>query len=297
MMRVISFGEILWDIIEGVPHIGGAPFNLAAHLSKMGSLAILISAVGNDDLGKRALFAASNYGLVIDYVKTQPALPTGTVDVRLSQNGIPDFTIHDPAAWDEIEATDKDIAGMSGDEVNAFCFGTLAQRSGKNRETLLRLLDAIKPSLVFYDVNIRQSYYTREWIEFSLVRSDIVKLNDDEARLLSSMLFGADMDERSFAVRLCESFSIERLCITRGERGAAVYGNGRFIEIPGIPVRVADTVGAGDAFGAAFLYAHLRGHSMESAAGFAVRIGSFVASCAGAVPEYSSEIIEAIRRI
>lgn len=296
-MRVISFGEILWDIIEGVPHIGGAPFNLAAHLSKMGSSAILISAVGNDDLGKRALLTASNYGLITDYVKTHPALPTGTVDVRLSENGVPDFTIRGPAAWDEIEATGRDIAGMSDGEVNAFCFGTLAQRSEKNRKTLVRLLEAIKPSLIFYDVNIRQNYYTKEWIEFSLLRSDVVKLNDDEARLLSSMFFDANPDERRFAVRLCESFSIECLCITRGERGAAVYGNGCFIEVPGIPVRVADTVGAGDAFSAGFLYSHLRGHDFDDSASFAVRIGSFVASQAGAVPEYSGEILEAIRRI
>ncbi len=296
-MRVISFGEILWDIIEGVPHIGGAPFNLAAHISKMGSSAILISAVGNDDLGKHALLAASKNGLITDYMKTHPALPTGTVDVRLSNDGIPDFTIRRPAAWDEIEATHKDIARMSGDEVNAFCFGTLAQRSEKNRATLARLLDLIKPPLVFYDVNLRQSYYDREWIELSLMRCDVVKLNDDEARFLSSMIFGADLDEKSFSERLCGSFSIQCICITRGARGTAVYGNGRFAEIPGIPVRVADTVGAGDSFSAAFLYAYLKGHDIEESASFAVRIGSFVASRPGAVPEYSEEIIEAIRRI
>lgn len=296
-MRIISFGEVLWDIIDGIPHLGGAPFNLAAHLSKMGASSCLISSVGDDDLGRRALISARDHGIDTAVIRIHPSLPTGTVNVRLSGEGVPDFTIHGPAAWDEIELNDKEISKIAEHGCDALCLGTLAQRSLKNREELARLFEALTPPIVFYDVNIRQNYYDREWIEQSLMRSDVVKLNDDEARLLSSMFFDADPDERRFAVRLCESFSIQCLCITRGERGAAVYGNGRFTEIPGGPVHVADTVGAGDAFSAGFLYSRLRGHDIEESASFAVRIGSFVASKAGAVPEYSREILQAIRRI
>lgn len=296
-MRIISFGEVLWDIIGGVPHIGGAPFNLAAHLSRMGASSYLISSVGNDDLGLRALISARDYGIDTTGIRTHPSLPTGIVDVRLSREGIPDFSIQGPAAWDEIELNEREIAKIELHGCDALCLGTLAQRSPKNREALARLIDTLKPPLVFYDVNIRQTYYEREWIEQSLMRSDVVKLNDDEARFLSSLLFSAFLDEHGFAVRLCDIYSIRILCVTRGERGTAVYGEGRFIEIPGIPVHVADTVGAGDAFSAAFLYAYLKGHDLEESASFAVRIGSFVASRKGAVPEYSDGIIREINRI
>lgn len=296
-LRVLSFGEVLWDIINGNPYIGGAPFNLAAHLSRMGVESTFVSAVGEDDLGNKALEHAHRYGIETDFIRVHPELPTGTVAVTLNDKGVPDFVIHENTAWDAIVLRDDQLEELTSFRFVAFYFGTLAQRSRQNRETLKALLSRVRPSHVFYDVNLRQHHYTKEWIMDSLTASSIVKCNDEEARRLSMLLFNHELDQEAFAQRMSRAFDVATVCITRGDKGAAVYHHGTFRAVPGIKVEVVDTVGAGDAFSAGFLYACLSGRDMYAATRFAAKVGAFVASRAGAVPEYAEELKAEINRI
>ncbi len=289
-MRILSFGEILWDMIRGTAHIGGAPFNLSAHLTKLGAESLLISAVGNDALGRRALDSCRSLGIDTRMVKVSAGLPTGTVDVTVGDHGSPQYTIHENTAWDRIELDPGDIRSLAGSPVDAFCFGTLARRAPENRETLSRVLAGIHPPHIFYDVNLRQQYYTKDLIEYSLKQCSIAKLNEDESIEIFRMFFNGAMDTRGIAATLCAEFNIATVVITRGPMGAAVFRNGRFDEIPGIKVKVADTVGAGDAFSAGFLYAFLSGSDTVTSARFAARLGAYVASCPGAVPEYTDTL-------
>ena len=294
-VNVLSFGEILWDRIGGKEYIGGAPFNCAGHLARMGVRSLLVSSVGRDRLGEEALRRAGDIGVDTGFVRVHPGLPTGTVDVTLDAKGSPSFIIRENTAWDDIILEDGALDALAREAPEAVCFGTLAQRSGTNRATLATILARLRPHHVLYDVNLRQNYYSREWIEYSLRHCTIAKCNDDEALLLSRMLFNRDMAQRDFAETLRESYGVGTVCITRGADGAAVCDGSGFFEVPGIKVQVADTVGAGDAFGAAFLAARIAGREAGAAAEFAVFIGSFVASRDGAVPDYTDEVSARVR--
>jgi len=144
----------------------------------------------------------------------------------------------------------------------------------------------VNSNLFFYDVNLRQKYYSKEIINKSLSVSGIVKLNDDEAKVLPEIVFNKKMDEKEFATELCRGYRVKIVCVTRGGNGCAVYSGGEFREIPGIKVKVIDTVGSGDAFSAGFLFKHCSGKDPFEAAEFANRLGAFVASKRGAIPDY-----------
>ncbi len=296
-MKAISFGEILWDIIEGKAHIGGAPFNLTAHLAKMGFNSYIISALGSDELGDKALKALKSFNMNDAYVSTLKEYPTGTVDVKITGEGMPTYIIHENTAWDNISLSQKQHNDLGSQNWDVFCFGTLAQRTESNRTLLTRLLENIKSKHVFYDVNLRQEYFKKEWIENSLKKSTIVKVNDEEAEFLSEKLFNKKLTEKRFAEELAKVYDVSLVCITRGGDGVAVYNNNEFCEIPSVKVKVADTVGAGDSFSAGFLYAYLTGHSPEKSAKFAVKVGGFVASSYGAIPEYSNDLIQELKNL
>ena len=290
MTDVIAFGEILWDIIDGVPHIGGAPFNFAAHAARCGLKSAIVSAVGNDELGRRALDEATRLGVDVSMVGVNPQLPTGTVNVTLA-DGIPSYEIVRPVAWDEIMEVvaaqgapsyqgDDGRAGSplpAVDVPRAFYFGTLAQRSPVSAATLGRMLKAYATSLVFFDVNLRQEFWSVELVEKGLPFADILKLNDEEMRLL-----------RFAPESLFDRYPRLKIVVeTRGANGCRVITrDGEMFDSPALPDGpVVDTVGAGDSFSAAFLAAILRGESPVAAAEAGNRLAGKVAARAGAVPE------------
>jgi fructokinase len=290
-MKIFSFGAVLWDVIEGREYIGGAPFNLAAHWAQLGGEAFLISRVGCDRRGTVALAVMQRLGVRSRYVQRDVSHPTGWVDVRLIAGGQPEFTIHSDVAFDFIATTPLLLYDLKREALDAFCFGTLEQRAPVARVTLFKILDRIRARHVFYDVNLRQNFFDAERVGQSLVRSTIVKLNAAEAVQLSGLLYGRRLAERQFAARLRADYPrLELICVTKGARGCTVYADGPPIQAPGVRVKVADTVGAGDAFGAAFLLAYQRTRDPLASAGLANRIGAFVASRRGAVPEYTPEI-------
>jgi len=296
-MNILSFGEILWDIINGKAYIGGAPFNLSVHLAKMGCKSTLISSVGNDDLGQKALKEAKKRGIDTTFIEINSNLPTGTVEVSLDKNGHPSYKINENVAWDNIVLDQDLINNLSKTKWEVFCFGTLAQRTKENRKILNYILFSINPRHIFYDVNIRQNYYQKEWIEKSLCQSSIVKLNNKEALILSEMLFNQKLKQKDFIETLVQKYDLSIVCITHGKDGASVYHHNYLEKIPGINGPVTDTVGAGDSFSAGFLFAYLCGSGVYEAAELAEMVGNFVVSQSGAVPEYPRWLEKEIKNL
>jgi fructokinase len=297
-IRALTFGEALFDIIEGSAHLGGAPLNLAAHLAKLGAKTAVITAVGMDELGKILLARAEEMGIDTSYILIDEKRPTGTVSVKLEDEGIPIFTINEGVAWDAITPDENKFKALEEEEWDVFCFGTLAQRSEENRKTLKRLLTKIRAKHFFYDVNLRAGFYKKEWILYSLERSTILKMNEEEAETVSNLLFGTINSCKALCRLLTEKYpDISAICITKGPRGAAVYHKRIYEEIETTPVDVADTVGAGDAFSAGFLYTCLSGYGVLKASSIACILGTYVASKPGSVPEYSKELIKELEMI
>jgi len=285
-VKALLFGEILWDIINSKPYIGGAPFNLAAHLAKMGLQSTLISSVGNDTLGRKALKEAEKRGINSSFITTHPDLPTGSVEVNLDEKGHPAYLIKENVAWDNIILNQDLAADSTKNRWEVFCFGTLAQRSRENREMLGQIISWVRPNQIFYDVNLRQNYYRKEWIEKSLCQCSIVKLNDREALVISELLFGQTLKQENLVELICQEYHPSIVCITHGKNGSSIYYNGKLEKVAGINGPVADTVGGGDSYSAGFLFSYLCGSSLYEAAEFAEIIGNFVVSQSGAVPEY-----------
>ncbi|RXA21862.1 carbohydrate kinase [Methanosarcina sp. MSH10X1] len=301
-IKALTFGEALFDIIKDSAHLGGAPLNLAAHLAKLGAKPAVITAVGKDKLGEILLARARAMGIDTSYILIDEKKPTGTVTVELQAEGIPVFTINEGVAWDAITPDEEKFRALSGEEWDVFCFGTLAQRTEENRKTLERLLSEIRSKHFFYDINLRTGFYKKEWILFSLEHTTILKMNEEEADWLSNLI--SDIADPCKPFCSYEVFcrfltgkypGISVICITKGPRGAAVYHKGVYEEVEATPVRVADTVGAGDAFSAGFLYACLSGQGVSKAASIASILGTYVASKPGSVPEYSEELREKLK--
>ena len=269
-MDVLAFGEVLWDVIDGVPHLGGAPFNFAAHVARRGFKTAIVSEVGDDDFGRRVLDAAGRFGVDSSFVGVHPGLPTGTVNVAL-KDGIPSYEIVRPVAWDEI-AVSTDIPPP-----RAFYFGTLAQRSPVSAASLKRLLGKCSSSLVFFDVNLRQDYWSHELVESGVANADILKVNDEE---MATLRFRPD--------ELFGRFPRLRTVVeTKGAAGCRVFPrDAAAFDSPAIADGpVVDTVGAGDSFSAAFIAAVLSGEGLVAAAEEGNRLAGKVAARAGAIPD------------
>ncbi|WP_319560618.1 carbohydrate kinase [Marispirochaeta sp.] len=289
-MKTLTFGEILWDIIDDAEHIGGASYNFAAHLAKLGAESHLVSAVGNDERGKTGLAALKAHGIASSFISSVADAPTGTVTVKL-EAGQPSYTIHEGVAWDCIRLTEDQLTTISGTEWDCFYFGTLAQRSEINRETLSQLSSQVRARHFFYDINLRQRYYTSAIIAESLKNATIVKLNNEELELVAGMfgLDGTRSSEENIR-KVAEAFKLETLIVTHGKDGVSLLSGGELRQIPVIPVHVADAVGAGDSFSAGFMYALGCGKDPFAAAEYGAALGSFTAAHSGGVPDYSDEI-------
>lgn len=288
--KIVSFGAVLWDIIRGVPYIGGAPFNLAAHLAKCGMHSGMLTSIGRDELGERALREIDRLGVDRTYVLVDEEHPTPTVRVHLTGDGQPTYDVEENVSYDFIRLSQQQMDAFHREQLSAFCFGTIEQRSEVTRTTLHRILPRLKDVHVLYDVNIRLHYYSKQIIIDSLAHATIAKLNDEEARLMADLLYGRRMPQKDFASALRDDYQLDTVLVTRGHNGCAVLDGEDWTEHPGRKVRVADAVGAGDAFAAAFLAEYCREKSPAEAAAVANELGAYVASQNGAVPDYSDEI-------
>jgi fructokinase len=273
-MTIISIGEILWDVFPDTVRLGGAPFNFAVHAHRLGHRVIFVSAVGDDERGRMAMARAADLGLTTEFIQVAAGLATGSVSVRLDEDGHPDFTIHRPAAYDRLTLDDRHLQRFAELRPDWVYFGTLYPMEPAARGVLRQLMDAVPDARRFYDVNLRRGCYTPELVRELRSLADAVKMNDDEAE------------------RFPDLGEAPTVAITRGAQGSSVrIGNDR-ANCPGYPVRVVDTVGAGDAFAAAFLHGLAAGWSAAKTSDFANRLGALVASRAGAVPKWSMEELE-----
>jgi fructokinase len=289
-MKVLSFGEILFDVIEDEYYLGGAPLNFAAHLAQCGVESYIFSKVGADELGAEALRQVRGLGVKTDFVEVDEAHATGTVEVLLNA-GQPDYTIFENVAYDFITLDEK-VEAFGKTEFDLLYYGTLAQRSTQSREALRQIIAQRKFKQVFYDVNLRKGFYNQEILENSLQHCTMLKLNDEEVKVLSQLLYQQELSMEEFSRKAVAAYGIAIVIITAGAAGCYLYEGGQLLFVPGQAVVVADTVGAGDAFSAAFVYKYLSGASAVEAARAATRLGAYVASCRGPIPAYTSEIIK-----
>jgi len=291
---VIGAGELLWDCFPEGRRAGGAPANVAFHADQLGCRGVIVSRVGHDDDGRELLAVLERHDLETGMIQIDERLPTGLVTVDAGDPARPRYRIHEDVAWDALafEASVEALLRRAA----AVCVGTLAQRCETSRRTLHRCLDAASDALSVYDVNLRPDGYRREWIEETLAKVQIVKLNLDEVDLLSEML-SVGSDTESFGPRMIERFGLELVCITRAERGCLLVSASERIDIPGTPVEQADAVGAGDAFTAALITAHLRGFALEDAGRLANDVGALVTRHHGAMPELRARFAELLASV
>jgi fructokinase len=284
----LSFGEVLWDIIDGKPYIGGAPFNVAAHLANCGANSYMLSRLGKDELGKQAFVEIQKLNVKTSLIQWDDIYPTGTVEVFID-NGQPDYVINENVAYDYISTA---AMPPPAELLNFHClyFGTLAQRNSASRETLHWILTHLKFKTVFYDVNLRKGILSKELIVPSLGYCNIFKLNNEEVEVISNLIFHKSFSLEDFAREISRNFNIEVIIITAGEKGCYLYQAGVLTFVAGEKVRLIDGVGAGDAFSAAFLFYFVECNNALRSAGIANKLGAFVASCRGPIPPYSEEI-------
>lgn len=285
---VIGLGEMLWDCLGTTRLPGGAPANVAFHAQQLGLRGAVVTRVGMDDLGEDLLRFLRVQGLDTDWVQRDLQHLTGIASVDTSRDTGPQFVFRPDSAWDFLEFNDHTKRLM--EDASAVCFGTLAQRSPISRGTIHACLQAVQPDgLIVYDVNLRSPWYEREWIEASLVFARMVKLNADEVAVLSELLSLSATDLPNFCREVQERFGVETVCITRGARGCYLRRGQESADIPGQPITVADTVGAGDAFTAALIWATLQHWPLRPSAEFANQVGGLVASRPGAMPPLRDE--------
>jgi fructokinase len=288
---IVGLGELLWDCFGNSRRPGGAPANFAFQSQQLGNRGIVCSRVGDDTLGNEILAFLKQQGLDTSFIQVDQQHATGTVTVDATEPDHPSYVIHSDVAWDQLELTAQFESLMQA--ASAVCFGTLAQRSPRSRTTIHQCLAATAAHCqIVYDINLRQRWYDREWIERSLSLADIVKLNVDEVNIVRSLLDIEHSDHTAFAQSLQQRFHNDIVCITRGEDGCLLVAESESVDVSGIKVDVSDAVGAGDAFAAALIDALLRKWPIRDAAEFANRIGSLVAARPGAMPSLNREFAD-----
>lgn len=288
---VVGMGEALWDVLPEGKKIGGAPANFAYHVSQFGLPSCVVSAVGADPLGKEIIENFTSKGL--NQLIEEVPYPTGTVQVEIDPAGVPQYEIKENVAWDNIPYTAR-LENLAAN-TKAVCFGSLAQRNVVSRNTINRFLDAMPDTddrLIVFDVNLRQGFYTKEILCNSMRRCNILKINDEELVTVSRMFGYPGIDLQDKCWILLGKYNLKMLILTCGINGSYVFTPGSVSFQPTPKVEVADTVGAGDSFTAAFISGILKGRSVAEAHSRAVQTSAFVCTKKGAMPELPAELTE-----
>lgn len=281
---VVSIGETLWDLLPTGEFIGGAPFNVAAHVARLGARSLLVSRIGDDKRGQEAMRAAVRFGIDTSLIQTDPVYPTGVAQATLDLDGSARYLFPEPAAWDAMEAPTDALTKTA--QADAVIYGALSQRNAAARLAVRRLIEAGRFRV--FDPNLRAPYIDRDIVMWSLARANLAKFSDEECQTISSWL-GCGPDPEALRRAVMRHARLDALCITRGAQGALLYYRGQWHEQPAVPAKVADTVGAGDAFLAMLVVGLLQGESPQVALLCASRLAAFVVSCSGAVPAYEPQ--------
>ena len=278
---IIGIGEILWDMLPQGRQLGGAPANFAYHVSKLGMQGVVVSAIGNDALGDEIMSFLEDKNLDLHLMRVEN--PTGVVNIELNDVGIPMYNIVENVAWDSIPFTSE--LEVLAQNTKAVCFGSLAQRNEVSRNTIRRFIESLpQQCLKVFDVNLRQQYYSREIIEWSMTHCDVLKLNDEEIVELKRIWAMEEITDASFCAELQRRYDIKIIILTCGAVGSYVYSKDGAVSFQETPtVDVVDTVGAGDSFTAAFVVSLLNGDTITEAHSKATAVAAATCTHSGAM--------------
>ena len=289
MKKILGIGELVWDMFPSGKQLGGAPVNFAYFAKELGAEAYPVAALGSDELGDEAMEVVRPSGLKLDFIQRN-SLPTSRVLVTTDEEGVPQYEIVENVAWDAMECTPEilDLASQA----DVICWGSLAQRSRKSRESILAMVDAAPENcLRVFDINLRQKFYSKEVIEESLKRADILKLNEDELPVVSE-IFAVEGSEADQIAHIIKRFSLRSIIYTQGAVCSEVYDASGLVSRMDTPkVKVADTVGAGDSFTATYVTSILLGKTPAQAHELAVKVAAFVCTQNGAINPLPSEYL------
>ena len=279
---VVGLGEVLWDMLPEGRKIGGAPVNFAYHAGQFGIDTMAVSAIGNDKLGEDTI--AEMNGKHLNHIFPSVPYPTGSVQVKLDEKGVPAYDIKENVAWDNIPFTNE-IESVAR-SCRAVCFGSLAQRNAVSRNTIRKFIESTPDGCIrIFDINLRQNFYTSNVIHDSLELCNILKINDEEIMLVSRMFNYDSSNIENVCRTIMEDFSLEMVILTCGTKGSYIFTKGGVSFMPTPKVNVADTVGAGDSFTGSFCAAILRGLPVAEAHKKAVEVSAYVCTQNGAMPE------------
>jgi fructokinase len=296
-MRILCLGEVLWDLFGQEERFGGAALNFCTNLHRLGNEATLLSAVGQDNRGALALDRMRAVGLNTRYIQQVEHLPTGTAVVETGEDGEPHFLIPRPAAFDRVADSPQLERDVQEGRVDWLYFGTLMQTTGSVEALTAHLAGQMPKPRCFYDMNLRTGQWNLPLVQRLSALATVLKLNEAEAATLHAEvnLQGTPFVLEEFCRAWSAKYAIEAICVTLGPEGCFVYDKGVTERVAGFKIQVADTVGAGDAFGAAFLHGYERGWSIPRMARFANALGAIVASRPGATPEWTlAECLELV---
>jgi fructokinase len=310
---ILGIGELLWDLLpEGAGLLGGAPANFAVMAGRLGNHAAIVSRIGRDELGRKAVERLDPLPADTSFLQMDAAHETGRVTVSF-EGEQPRYTIHQPAAWDFLELTDRWV--QLAERADAICFGSLAQRAPESRQTIQALAARTSAScLRVFDVNLRAPFYSAEVIRESVELATVIKMNDTETPTVLALLGMPDLPAQAGSAPLLSRFTVERrslirlgadwllakfpslqmVAVTRGSRGSLLVTRDEWHVHPGFPVRVADTIGAGDAFTAAMTHYLLRGADLATLNEAGNRWGAWAVSQSGAMPPLPDSVRDGI---
>jgi fructokinase len=293
-LKVVGIGEVLWDILPSGPQLGGAPANFAYHAKNLGADAQVITRVGNDVFGREILRRFDGWGLDKRTVQVDQTLPTGQASVSLEAGGVPVFVIGENVAWDNLALTEEALEAAR--QADVICFGSLAQRSEASAAVIKQVLAAASFDAVrILDINLRQKFYHQPMIERSLGMASVLKLNDQELNILARM-FALTGTVNQQIEQLAGKFDLQLIALTRGAQGSLLYRAGAWSDLPAEPLKIADTVGAGDAFTAGMAMGLVAGLSLDQTHRLASEIARHVCSQPGATPAMPGNIREEFAR-
>ncbi|WP_276381279.1 carbohydrate kinase [Flavobacterium sp. H4147] len=287
-LKAIAFGEVLWDVFDGEKKIGGAPLNVALRMKSFDADTAMISCVGNDEEGREIINKVKELGLETDTISISNEYPTGLVEVTLNESGSATYEINYPSAWDKIVLDQKSRSIVS--EADVLIYGSLISRDKVSRLALQELLQA--DIYKVFDVNLRKPHYSYPVLEQLMESADFIKFNDEELLEITAFFGFISSNLRENMKFISSITEAKAMCVTRGKHGALLYWKGKLYENKGYPVKVVDTVGAGDSFLAALITSLLSGKEPQDSIDFACAVGALVAGSPGANPQLSDAAIE-----
>ena len=287
---LVCFGELLWDNLPSGKVAGGAPFNIVNRATALGLKAEVITSVGTDPLGTELTELVASKGNSTKYIQQHPLLQTSVVNIEVGDNGEPHYDIVYPVAWDDVRIDESVLSLVKS--ASAFVYSSLGLRDERSREALFQLLNTAQ--LKICDINLRDGHFTKETILRMIEKADILRANESELTMISAWLGLDQLSRKEQMQSLTERYNYNMVITTLGGEGAVCFKDDHWYMQPVFKVEVKDTVGAGDAFLASFIYKYLLEEPINQCMKFACAVGSLTASKDGGTPSITPSEIEAM---